>query len=156
EPPIIYPSAEKWEDITIRRKKYKSVDLVKPGSAEETIVKELEQETKIDVIETPFSDVIKDIAKDHEITIVLDPEGLDEAGVTADQLVSLNLKGISLRSALRILLGPLHLTYVVKDEVLQITSQEKAAEQLVTKVYPVGDLVVPIINIPGGGMGMGM
>jgi hypothetical protein len=154
EPPIIYPSAEKWEDITIRRKKYKSVDLVKPGSAEENIVKELEKETKIDVIETPFSDVIKDIAKDHEITIVLDPEGMEEAGVTPDQLVTLNLKGISLRSAFRILLGPLHLTYTVKDEVLQITSEEKAGEQLVTKVYPVGDLVVPIINIPGGG-GMG-
>ena len=158
EPPIIYPSAEVWEDITIRREKYKSVDIVRPGSAEENIMKELENEAKVDVIETPFSDVIRDIAKDHEITIVLDPEGLEEADVTPDQLITLNLKGISLRSVLRILLGPLHLTYVVKDEVLQITSEEKAAEQLVTKVYPVGDLVVPIRSpmMMGGMMGRGM
>jgi hypothetical protein len=155
EPPIVYPRAEMWEDITIRRAKYQSVDLVKTGSAEENITKELQKETKIDVIETPFSDVIHDVAKNHEITIVLDPEGLDEADVTPDQLVTLNLKGITLRSALRILLGPLHLTYVIKDEVLQITSEEKAAEQLITKVYPVGDLVVPIINTGGIGGGFG-
>jgi hypothetical protein len=154
EPPIIYPSAEVWEDITIRRKKYASVDIVKPGSSEENIMKEMEQESKVNVIETPFSDVIKDIAKNHEITIVLDPEGMTEADVTPDQLITLNLKGISLRSVLRILLGPLHLTYVIKDEVLQITSEEKASEQLVTKVYPVGDLVVPIRSgMMGGGMG---
>ena len=39
------------------------------------------------------------------------------------------------------LLKELDLTYVVRDEVLLITTPEEAESQLVTKVYPVGDLV---------------
>ncbi|HUE71967.1 MAG TPA: hypothetical protein VMP01_13860, partial [Pirellulaceae bacterium] len=75
--------------------------------------------------------------------------------------------GISLRSALRIMLGELKLTYVIRDEVMQITTPEDAENQLVTKVYPVGDLVVPIManmntfglggqgGLNGGGGGQG-
>jgi hypothetical protein len=49
------------------------------------------------------------------------------------------------------MLDQLELTYVVEDEVLKITSQDVAGELLITKVYPVGDLVVPIIGGGGGG-----
>jgi hypothetical protein len=156
EPPVIYPSYEKWEDITERRKKWKSVDLVKPGSAEARISEQLLQEITIEEPEIEIGRLMEQIASRQDITIVFDPVGLEEAGVTKDQLVSHNLKGITLRSALRLILGPLNLTYVIKDEVLQITSVERASEQLVTKVYPVGDLVVPIISNLGGGGGFGV
>ena len=33
EPPIVYPSAERWRQLTKDREKYKSVDLKEPGSA---------------------------------------------------------------------------------------------------------------------------
>jgi hypothetical protein len=45
---------------------------------------------------------------------------------------------------LRNMLGDLGLTYLIKDEVMQITTPEDAGSQLITKVYRVGDLVVPI------------
>jgi hypothetical protein len=151
EPPIIYPSAARWEEITARRKKYKSVDLVKPGSAEAKIVEKLQEEVTIEEPEIELGRLMETIASRKDITIVFDPVGLEEAGVTKDQIVSHNLKGISLRSAFRLILGPLNLTYVIKDEVLQITSKEKASEQLVTKVYPVGDLVLQIPQFQGGG-----
>ena len=61
------------------------------------------------------------------------------------------------RSALRLILKDLELSYLVQDEVVQITTPEDAAAQLTHKVYPVGDLVIPIrppTNIFGlGGMG---
>ena len=69
------------------------------------------------------------------------------------------LKGITLRSALRLMLDDLGLTYLIQDEVMQITTPEKAEARLLTKVYPVGDLVIPIISGGGGmmgGMGGGM
>ena len=56
------------------------------------------------------------------------------------------MKGISLRSALRLILEEFDLTYVVQDEVLKITSKEKADEILTTRVYPVADLVIPIMT----------
>ncbi len=55
-----------------------------------------------------------------------------------------NLKGISLRSALKMILDELQLKYVIHNEVLLITSPTKAEsdEYMVTKAYPVADLVV--------------
>ena len=44
------------------------------------------------------------------------------------------------------MLDDLELTYVIENEVLQITTPEQAEAQLVTKVYNVGDLVVPVTS----------
>ena len=71
-------------------------------------------------------------------------KALTDVGITTDRPVTKNLRGISLRSALQLLLRDLDLTYVVKSEYLLITTPEEANKTLVVKVYPVGDLVVPI------------
>jgi hypothetical protein len=80
---------------------------------------------------------------------------LEEIGLSADQPVSITLKNVTLRSFLRLMLRELDLTYMIKDEVMQITTIEAAEQNLVNKVYPVGDLVVPIIQLGGGGGGGG-
>ena len=55
-----------------------------------------------------------------------------------------------LKSALDLILEPLHLVYVVKDEVLKITSEQMRAGQVYTVTYNVADLVMPIPNFTGG------
>ena len=77
---------------------------------------------------------------------------MDEIGITTDATINKQLSGITLRSALKLMLRDLGLTYVIEDEVLQITTPEDAQTQTVTKVYPVADLVLPIQSIGGGGM----
>jgi general secretion pathway protein D len=49
-----------------------------------------------------------------------------------------------------LILEPLHLGYVVKDEVLKITSEQAKAGQVYTVTYNVADLVIPIPNFVGG------
>jgi hypothetical protein len=108
----------------------------------------------MEFIETPLKDAIQILKDAHNIPIELDVKKLEEAGVNIDTPVTKNLSGITLRSALRLLLNDLELTYVVRDEVLLITTPEEAESQLITKVYPVGDLVVPIgINSNMFGLG---
>ena len=51
-------------------------------------------------------------------------------GIGTDTPVTKNLKGITLRSALRLMLRELSLTYIIKDEVLLITTPEEAESQL--------------------------
>ena len=82
----------------------------------------------------------------HGITISLDKTALEAINITGENLVTLNVQGVSLRSGLRLLLRSLDptLTYSIQDEILMITTKEAAQEHMVTKVYPVGDLVVPI------------
>ena len=158
EPPIVYPPAEQWQQLTLDRQKYKAVDLGRPGGAEERIFKALQEPTTIEVAEMPLKDVISYLQETHNIPIVLMTKKLEEAGIQPDVPVTKTLRGITLRSALRLILKELELTYIVRDEVLQITTPEDAEGQLITKVYPVGDLVVPPSNFMAmmGGMMGGM
>ncbi|MFT5523566.1 MAG: tetratricopeptide (TPR) repeat protein, partial [Pirellulaceae bacterium] len=163
EPPIVYPDPDVWEELTLRRKKYASIDLARSGSAEQRIFEALDDETIFEFIETPLSDVITFLETQHDIQIELDTKALDAIGIDPNTSTSKNLRGISLRSALRLMLKDLELTYVVRDEVLLITTPEEAESKLVTKVYPVGDLVLPITSggsplgggLNGGGQGGG-
>jgi len=109
--------------------------------AEENIKQELEKETKIDVIEVPFAEVMRDVARCHEITILLDPVGMDFAGVTPEQLVTVNLKALSLRSSLQNVLGPLKLTAVIRNEVLLVTSLDCDEKQATSRIIPTKKLL---------------
>ena len=64
-------------------------------------------------------------------------------GISADTPVTRSVKGISLKTALQLILKNLSLTYLIRNGLLQITTPEEAEQQLETKIYPVGDLVLP-------------
>lgn len=155
--PVTYLPLETWQEITNQREKYKSVDLHRSGRAEQRILSELHKTTSLDVVEMPLREVVNYLSELHNIPIVLSAKKLDEAGIRPDTPVTKTLRGITLRSALRLLLKDLELTYLIQDEVIQITTPDDASTQLTTKVYPVGDLVVPVqppLNpLSPGGMG---
>ena len=166
EPPVVYPDAEIWQQLTARRKeRYSSMDLASRGTAEKRIANALKDPTTLEFIEAPLQDVIDYLKELHDIEIQIDQGALEDVGIGSDTPITRNLKGISLRSALRLMLRDLDLTYVIQDEVLLITTPEEAETQLATKVYPVADLVLPIqtpafqggfggLNGMGGGGGM--
>ncbi|MGH7138425.1 MAG: STN domain-containing protein, partial [Pirellulales bacterium] len=151
EPPILYPDPEVWQMLTERRKKYKSVDLTQHGENESRILAALDEKTELEFTDQPLEDVIEYLAQAHEINIQLDQKALTDAGVGSDTPVTRNVKGITLRSALKLILSESDLTYIIRNEVLMITSKTEAESMLSTRVYPVADLVVPIGF--GGGMG---
>ncbi|MCG2684963.1 MAG: hypothetical protein L6306_15270 [Planctomycetales bacterium] len=154
EPPIVYPDAEVWQQLTARRKdRYSAVDLAKRGTAEKKIDDALKSTTQLEFIETPLQDVIDYLKDMHKIEIQIDTRALGDVGIGTDTPVTKNLKGVSLRSALRLMLRELGLTYMIQDEVLLITTPEEAETRLSTKVYPVADLVLPIPPPMMGGMG---
>ena len=161
EPPVLWPPAEVWRALTERRRKWQSVDLKKFSAAEERIFEALDAPTEIDFNEIPLTDVMTFIGEQHGITIIVDTDALEEEGLASDDPITRSLNGVSLRSALRIILKPLTLSYIIEDEVMKITTEIIADETLSTRVYPVGDLVIPIIQLGsgfgggGGGLGMG-
>ncbi len=75
--------------------------------------------------------------------------------MTSDTPVTIDLRqDIMLKSALNLILEPLHLSYVIKDEVLKITSEQMRDGQVYTVTYNVSDLVIPIPNFVPGAMGI--
>jgi len=86
----------------------------------------LEQKTDIKYIEKPFSGVFDDLQQRHAINIQLDLRALDDANIPRDTPVSKSIKGVTLRSALNLLLDDLDLTYVIQNGVLKITTETEA------------------------------
>jgi len=121
---------------------------------------EIEQKLKTPVLpkydETPLTEVVDGLSKLADVNIHLDPRGLSQEGVRSDVPVTLNLpQEVSLKSALTLILEPLHLTYTIKDEVLKITSEQIRDGEVYQVVYNVADLVVPIPNfVPSNNMGL--
>ena len=154
EPPIQYPPADVWQALSARRlERYGSIDLSGGKESERKIYRALKESSEISFNATPLSNVIKFFRETYNIPIVIDDKALEEENITADEPVTLELPNISFRSSLKLILEPLQLTYVIEDEVMRITSKKTSAN--VVRVYPVGDLVVPIMS-GGGGMGGGM
>ena len=97
----------------------------------------------LDFKDTPLKQVIEDLRQMAQINIVADVDALREAGVNLDCPLSLKVEDISLKSALNLLVKQVRLTYVIEDEVLQITTEEHAKGKLKMVTYPVAELVVP-------------
>jgi len=72
--------------------------------------------------------------------IVLDPQALDAAGVKYDTPVTVKAKAVTVRTVLKMVLRDLGLTYVIKDELIQVTTPDKAKDMMIVKVYPIADL----------------
>ena len=99
-----------------------------PGEplSEVAIEKALASPTQVDFVETPLQDVIDYLKDYHRIEIQIDTKALNDVGIDPTTPITKNLKGISLRSALKLMLRELELTYVIQDEVLLITTPEEA------------------------------
>lgn len=97
--------------------------------------------TQIEFIETPLQDVIAFLKDYHKIEIQIDRKALDDVGIGTDTPITRDLRGASLRTALRLMLRDLDLTYTSMDGVLLITTPEVVKRMPVTRIYPVGNLV---------------
>ncbi len=113
------------------------------SEAAEKIKEALAGPTQLEFVEMPLQDVVDYLKDYHGIEIQLDKKAMDDVGIGSDTPITKNLKGITLRSALRLLLKEKGLTYVIQDEMLLITTPEEADNHLETTIYPVGDLVLP-------------
>jgi hypothetical protein len=118
-------------------------------SFEKRIEKALSGATTLKFIETPLNDVVGYLADLHGIEIQIDNKALKEAGSSASTAITLSASNVKLRTALWLMLQPLNLAYVINEEVLLITTEEKAAK-LNAKLYPVA---VPAPRVRRGGRG---
>lgn len=151
--PITY-NADTWAQLKDRKG---SGDLGSRRSAREL---EIQEKLKTPVLPrydgTPLAEVVEQLSQLTEVNIHLDELGLGQEGVRSDEPVTLNLKSeVSLESALNLILEPLHLTYMIKDEVLKITSEELRDGEVFARTYNVADLVIPIPNfVPSSNTGL--
>jgi hypothetical protein len=98
---------------------------------------------KIEFAETPLSDIMSYFTDKYKVMIQFDYPALKDATPPIDPTttpITRSASGISLHSALKLILEDHGLTAILCNEVLLITTKEKADKTLVTLVYPVDDL----------------
>jgi hypothetical protein len=141
-----------WDELSKRRLKSSGPKLT---AKEKAILQALGAPISVDFKDSRFEDVIEYLQTVMGQPIIVDKASLDAAGVTYDSPVSLRIKGVSARTVLRTILSNLQLYYNVKDEVIMVTTADKARSMLVARAYPVGDLVsgglLPL-QLGGGGL----
>ncbi len=141
--PIKFPKG--WADLTDTRRGSQR-DRAR-SEREIEIEQRLRTPVSLRFHDAPLSEVVDYLARLAEINVFLDPTGLAEEGVATDTPVTIDLRqDISLRSALNLVLAPLNLSYVIKDEVLKITSEQLRDGETYATTYNVADLVIPIPN----------
>lgn len=95
----------------------------------------------LEFIQTPLEEIAAFLRDEYEIEIQIDIQALDDMGIDVTQPINASLRNLSLQSALKLILSPHELTYVVADEILLITTQEAADTRLSICAYPVRDLI---------------
>jgi hypothetical protein len=99
------------------------------SQTEKKIYKALDTVCSVEFLGNPLRDVVEFIAQQNSIPILLDKAALKDAGLNGDEEISLVVSGIKLKSALKLILDDVrgaHLVYLVEDEVLKVTTQERA------------------------------
>ncbi len=154
--PMVFPDAKEWGNLSATRGKLVREGRRQRSERELEIEKKLRTPVSLQFTNAPLSKVLENLAKLAEVNLHLDPQGLVEEGVTTDTPVTIELRNeIMLKSALNLILEPLHLSYVIKDEVLKVTSEQMRDGQVHRVTYNVADLVVPIPNfVPSPSMGL--
>lgn len=125
---------------------FQSHPLAPATPTERRIQQALQEPSDIECDGVPLNSLLTNLGERHEIPIHLEPGRLQEAGVKLDIPVTRHLTGMKLQSALRLFLDELELTYIIRDDMLLITTPEDMESHLTTRLYPVHDLV----ETPGG------
>lgn len=146
---------KEWETLSIRRRKG-MMEQQRLSPVEQEIYKSLSKQVEVRFVNRPLTEVLATLSKMTGINIHPDETALHSEGITSDTPVTIDLEQpISLRSALNLILGPMRLSYVIRDEVLKVTSEQTRDSDTYNKVYYVADLVVPIPNfVPSYNLGL--
>lgn len=154
--PLVFGDTKNWDQLSRTRGQWLQEQRSRMTPAEQEIQSALK--TKVDVRfgNQPLAEVVETLGRMAGVNVYLDPQGLHAEGITTDAPITITLtEPISLRSALNLILEPLHLSYVIQNEVLRITSEQTSDSNTFVEVYNVADLVIPIPNfIPSYNIGL--
>jgi len=117
-----------------------------PTAEELRLIRALNTTLNANFNDSKLQDALDYLATVSGLTIIIDKSALDDVQANYNTPVTFVLKQpVSVRTALRGILGNLGLTYVINREgVVWVTTTARAREFMVTKTYNIGDLAVPI------------
>lgn len=134
---IQFMNAPDWQALTKIRNK---ADKIQLSPKEEAILKSLDTQIAVNFQDRPFEEALQDLSNQMNQEIFIDKQSLKDAGLDLSR--GITFKGnVSARTALRALLQSNSLTFLVKGEMIQVVTVDRAEKELTTRSYYLGDLV---------------
>jgi hypothetical protein len=135
---IQFMNREEWKKLTELRGKQDKIQLTEK---EEQILKSLDTAVSLNLQDRPFEEALQDLSNKINQELFIDKQSLKDAGLDLTRPIS--FKGnVSARTALRAILQSNQLTFLVKGEMIQVVTLERAERELSTRSYYLGDLVM--------------
>jgi hypothetical protein len=125
-----------WKEKTERR-----LTGIKLSEKEKKIIEALDRPITVNWNNLMLEEALQELSTKMDQNLFIDKKSLSDLGIELNKPTSLQANGVSTRTVLRQILAAQGLTFVVKDEAIQVVTVEKARDMLVTRVYYLGDLV---------------
>jgi hypothetical protein len=126
-----------WKEKSKRRS-----ERIQLTETEKAILDALQKLLKVDYNAETLQSVIDDLSRQMGQNIVIDKRSLEEANVTYDTPITLRFnKPVTARTALKRVLADVGLTYVIRNETIEVTTPARAREMMTTRTYYIGDLI---------------
>lgn len=155
EPPLVYADANVWRVLSERRNRGEAAGSVEGNANDARLLAALDEPTELDFKAQPLADVVDYLETRHGIEIRFDGEALSRQNIRTDAPVTRQLRGVALRSALRLLLSEMDLTFVIRNQALWITTKAAAETMRSPKVYSTPEQTAPLGTPSAGGTGIG-
>jgi hypothetical protein len=105
------------------------------------VLKALEEPAEFALTDVQLGTFVQQITEKHKISVKLDVAALTADGKGPETILNGKTTGTSLRSALRLFLDEQGLTFVVRNDTLQVTTRKAAEVLTATRLYQVHDLI---------------
>jgi hypothetical protein len=125
-----------WKERTKNR-----TNEVKLTAKEKALIEALDKPVTLSLKDQPLDYVLQELSTQMGQELVIDTRSVADLMVDLKKPTSLESRALSARTVLRQALGSQGLTFVVKDQTIQVVTVERARDMLVTRVYYLGDLV---------------
>lgn len=138
---IVYPPKEKWDKLTRDRKKFLEIPMTE---REREIVAILNSEipAPTDLRDITFRKFLDDFQKETGLPVLVNQAALKDLGIDYENTFTVSLpRKVTRRSLLRTALAELGLTYVIRNEIIEIMDVERAKNCMTVRVIPIDDLL---------------
>lgn len=107
---------------------------------EKKLIESLDKVLDTPLKDAPFEEAVQLVSTKIDQKIYIDKKSLEDTGLDLRKPVDVP-GGVSARSALRVMLQSQNLTFLVRDNIIQVVSLDRAKDMLVSRAYDVRDLV---------------
>ncbi len=133
---IEFPDARKWQELTKRRKAQENP----LSEKEKALLRALNTPVTTSFKNQSFKETLEYLQKLTGQNIIITKETMELAQITYETEVSATVRGSTARTLLRKIAGELGLTFVIKDESIQLLTPLQARDLTTTRVYYLGDI----------------